>query len=137
MVDIADPMAPYVLSAGNPETMEAVDVYKHRLIAVSGDRGISTFELPGAFVEQPSVDEGGYIADNETYQVTFNEFVTAEFLQQQGAVTVTRLDTGEPVSVDVEAVDPVEGTSNRFAIEFGESEIEPGVDFKRVPGVEY
>ena len=62
--------------------MEAVDYYKDRLIAVSGKNGLSVFDLPGAFVVAASVDEGGYIADNETYQVSFNEFVTNASLQQ-------------------------------------------------------
>jgi len=127
VVDLADPMHPRVVSAGNTESIEAVDFYKDRLITVSSGSGLSVFNLPGAFVAATSVDEGAYIADNESYRVTFNEFVTDASLQQPGSVSVTRFDTAQPVSATVTAIDPVDGTSNRFAIEFTR---EPGIEYE-------
>jgi len=126
VIDLADPMNPRVVSAGNDETIEAVDFYKDRLVAVASGSGLAVFDLPGAFVAATAVDENAYIADNESYEVTFNEFVTEASLQQPGAVSVARFDTAEAVNATVTAVDPVDGSSNRFAI-----------DFDRLPGIVY
>jgi hypothetical protein len=46
VADIADPLAPRVVSAGNSEAMEAVDVYKDRLITVAADSGLTVLEIP-------------------------------------------------------------------------------------------
>ena len=135
-VDLADPRQPAILSAGNLEAIEAVDVFKDRLVAVSADEGLATFELPGAFVQQTGVAEGGYLAAGEDYAVTFNEFVELAAAD----VTVTNLETGEPVAPQVITLkarqqldgsgedlwEPGSGPSDRFAVRFD-----------RIPQVEY
>ncbi|HEY9198048.1 MAG TPA: IPT/TIG domain-containing protein, partial [Gammaproteobacteria bacterium] len=116
VLDIAEPMNPYVVSAGNVEGIEATDIYKGRLIAASSGQGLSVFELPGALVLHGSVDEGGLIADDEDLVVTFNEPMTTESLQAAGAVQVLRRDTAAPVPVTVNAVDPVGGAATQYRL---------------------
>jgi len=127
-VDLTDPRQPAILSAGNMEAVEGVDVFKDRLVAVAADAGIATFELPGALVQQTGVAQGGYLAADEDYTVAFNEQVELA----ADDITVTNLDTGEPVTPRVitlkaraqldgsgqDLKDPASGPSDRFAVRF-------------------
>jgi lipopolysaccharide biosynthesis regulator YciM len=45
VLDLAQPMSPRVVSAGNVEKIKSVDIYKDRLIAGGGDAGLALFEL--------------------------------------------------------------------------------------------
>jgi hypothetical protein len=118
VLDIAEPLAPYVISAGNKEMVETADVYKERLVTGAGTLGLRLLQLPEAFVASSSIAEGGLIAENEFLRLTFNEEITELSLQQPDAVTVTKLDSGETVPVTVTAVDPLEGHSSQFDLSF-------------------
>ena len=123
--DMTDPLEPEIVSAGNDEHIEDIDYRKGRIVAISSTGNISSFELPGSVVVATSVDEQGWIADSEDYEITFNEFVTIDSVAS-GAVRVERLDTQENVPAFVLAT-RIEGeASDRFA-----------VDFARTPGVDY
>jgi len=118
VLDIANPMSPYVVSAGNTENVEGVDIYKDRVISVSSEEGMNVLQLPASFVMASSVDEGELISDSEDLVLTFNEEITDLSLQQSGAVSVKRLDTGMDVATTVTAIDPVENHAKRFALNF-------------------
>ncbi|MDA8142310.1 MAG: Ig-like domain-containing protein, partial [Desulfobacteraceae bacterium] len=135
---LEDPLAPHVVSAGNEEQVQSLDYFKDRLIGVNSyhnqpnnvpqgvvDRRNSqlfVFDLPGAVVAGTMPEENQYIAENEPYQVTFNEYVTLASLQQSGAVIITRQDTGEAVVATITAIQPLNGASDRFAIAFARQE---------------
>ncbi|KPA12609.1 Cell surface receptor IPT/TIG domain protein, partial [Candidatus Magnetomorum sp. HK-1] len=126
VANIADPMNPVIISAGNTEPIDDLDIYKDRLICVSSTNGVSYFELPGSLVLQTSVDENHYIADNEGYTVTFNEPVSIESLKQEGAVRIMSMDTQTSVPFTIHPVKESEDNTQQFV-----------VNFQRTPGLSY
>ncbi|MGD8914444.1 MAG: hypothetical protein PVJ68_17145, partial [Candidatus Thiodiazotropha sp.] len=124
--DIADPMQPYVISAGNTEFVQSLDIYKQRIVAGSGKLGLTVLELPGALVTGASVEEGGLLIDSEDLIVNFNEPVTELSLQQTGVVSVVELDSGSAVTPSLTPVDLQEGAASRYRI-----------GFSRTPGSQY
>ena len=114
VVDISEPMSPYIVSAGNTEDIESVDVYKDRLIAVSHSEGLIAFELPGPLVLNTSVDENKYINENESYRVIFNEPVIRQSLVDN--ISIICLDTMAEVSIV--SISSTEEVDNAFDIYF-------------------
>ncbi|HED40633.1 MAG TPA: hypothetical protein ENJ13_09420, partial [Chromatiales bacterium] len=76
ILDMRDPINPYVLSAGNDEHIDAVDIYKDRLVAATGKPAISLLQLPQSLVVASNIGEGETIARNETIDIRFNENMT-------------------------------------------------------------
>ena len=114
VIDISDPLAPHIISAGNKETMQAVDYYKDRMIAVSESAGMQVFQLPGALVAERSFPKPDTSATRKLYEIGFNELVTVASVSAPGSVTVNRRDTGEEIAATVEAVDEKEGAARAF-----------------------
>jgi large repetitive protein len=126
VLDIRNPLAPRVVSAGNVERFDATDFYKDRMLSADSGGKLAVFDLPGSFVAATSVNERGYIAEDESYRLTFNEHVTVASLTAPGAVTVTSVDSAQAVAATVQAVAAQGGASDRF-----------DVAFARQPGSEY
>ncbi|VAW50557.1 Alkaline phosphatase, partial [hydrothermal vent metagenome] len=119
VLDIQDPMNPYVLSAGNDEHIDAIDVYKDRLVAATGKPSISLLQLPQSLVVESSIDENGIIALGESVEIRFNENMSIASLQESGAITITRFDdTSTNIAFTVLPVDEIDASANRFAIDF-------------------
>ncbi|HEX6549508.1 MAG TPA: IPT/TIG domain-containing protein, partial [Gammaproteobacteria bacterium] len=97
VLDISNPLSPRVVSAGNMENIEAADVYKGRVVTVAGLSGLSTFDMPGAFVTDSSIQEGELITDSDTLTLTFDEPVTEASIEASDAVTVTQGGSTTPV----------------------------------------
>jgi len=117
VLDIQDPMNPYVLSAGNDEHIDAIDVYKDRLVAATGKPSISLLQLPQSLVVESSIDENGIIALGESVEIRFNENMSIASLQESGAITITRFDdTSTNIAFTVLPVDEIDASANRFAI---------------------
>ncbi|MCG8590275.1 MAG: IPT/TIG domain-containing protein, partial [Proteobacteria bacterium] len=117
VLDLAEPLAPQVVSAGNTESVEALDVFRGRIVAARRTGGIGVFDLPQSVVTQSSRVEGEAIAAGEPFAVTFNEPIT-EVSITGTAVSVTRLDTGAAVPATVTPVDLAEGAARTYEIAF-------------------
>ncbi|MEE4251391.1 MAG: IPT/TIG domain-containing protein, partial [Alcanivoracaceae bacterium] len=118
-LDITDPLSPKVISAGNIEGAHQVDVFRDRLIVASGEAGVRTLELPGAFVAHSSVDEGQLVAVGTPVELAFNEAMSTASLTASGAVTVTQEGSDEPLAVSVEPLDQADA-GQRFRISFSQ-----------------
>ena len=122
VVDLASPLEPYVLSAGHDEESLDLDYFKDRLtVTSSGKQGaagaISTVQLPGALVVGTSIGEDAILAQGEAFEFQFNEFVLAATVES--GVLVERLDSGERILPEVEAVDvDAQGAASRFSVRF-------------------
>mgnify|MGYP002039176977 FL=1 len=96
VVDLSEPLQPRVISAGNQERIEALDLFNNRLVAGSGTNGMTLLELPGALVLDASVKQGGVLpAGEQALQLTFNEPVTLESLRAAGALSLVDISNGE------------------------------------------
>ncbi|NOY91989.1 MAG: hypothetical protein GXP55_12400, partial [Deltaproteobacteria bacterium] len=115
--DLSDPLAPRLVSAGNTEQVQGLDYFNGRLLTVSGD-GLTTLDLPGAFVADRSIPERGFMDEAEAYELTFSEAVTEASLAEPGAVTVRRLDTDEDVAFSLVPLDSTSGSAQRFSLDF-------------------
>ncbi|MGD8642620.1 MAG: IPT/TIG domain-containing protein, partial [Gammaproteobacteria bacterium] len=118
VVDISNPEAPAVVSAGNTEHIEGLDIYKDRLLAASASGGMTVLQLPASMVMASSINEDGLITDNETLTLTFNEQITTTSLTEPGAVVVTRDDSGAPVPVTINPVNEINGHAQSFDLVF-------------------
>ena len=88
LLDLADPLNPEILSAGNREIIHATDLFKDRLIAASGKPSISVMQLTDSLVTGASVAEQGLLADGEPLTVDVQRAVmVVESLRAAGAVT--------------------------------------------------
>jgi hypothetical protein len=125
-VDISEPLAPQIISAGNVEKVHQLAIFKDRLLAAAGSAGVRSFELPGALVLESSVDQGQLLANGTDLTVHFNEPVTLASLQQAGALSIERLDSEATVAVSVTSIDG-EDESRTFNVEFTR---EPNIDYR-------
>ncbi|HXK18082.1 MAG TPA: hypothetical protein VNG33_09790, partial [Polyangiaceae bacterium] len=123
-VDLSDPLAPHVVSAGNNEALLDFDYFNSRVLAVNGDTQLTTLELPGPVVTSMSVPEGGVLADATPLGVAFNEAVTKASVET-GAL-LRRLDTGDSVPFSVAAVDDAGVAAHTFNLAFAK---QPGVRY--------
>ena len=105
LLDLADPLNPEIISAGNRENILAADVFKDRLVAASGNPSITVMQLTDSLVTGASVAEGALLADAEPLILTFNEPIVVASLLQPDAVTLVRADTGETVTFTLSALD--------------------------------
>ncbi|RFA32308.1 hypothetical protein CAL65_20010 [Alkalilimnicola ehrlichii] len=122
-VDIHEPLAPQVISAGNQEAVAALDIYRERIVAVAPDQAMTVFELPGAVVLEASLPEGALIASDEGLELQFNEPITEVSL---AAVSVQRVG-GEAVPVTVTPLGDGEDAYSRYRFEFPR---EPGATYQ-------
>jgi hypothetical protein len=107
-----------------------VSFFKGRLF--TGDKSLNVWDLPGAFVAESTVDRDGALATGGQYEVRFNEAMAIASVQ--ASISVTNLDTGEPVEVDVTALDAQGQGAERFALEM---ELEPGTRYEvRIDGAQ-
>lgn len=121
VVDIREPMQPKVVSAGNEERIEALDLFNNRLVAGSGKQGLTLLELPGALVMDASVRQDGVLpAEEQALQLTFNEPVTLESLRAEGAIRLSELDGDEQslAAPIVEALDGDGQSATRVTLRF-------------------
>jgi len=63
--DLSAPMSPKLISAGNTETVEALDYYKDRLVVGSGKSGLTILQLPGTLVVNSSINETETVSVNK------------------------------------------------------------------------
>ncbi|MCG8434456.1 MAG: IPT/TIG domain-containing protein, partial [Gammaproteobacteria bacterium] len=117
VLDIADPLNPFVVSAGNTESIESVDVFKGRLVAAGGF-GLRVLNLPGSFVRATSHDQGELMAEDEDLTVIFNERITQESLLQPGAINITELGSGADIPFTLTPVELIEGHAEQYRISF-------------------
>ena len=127
VIDVRDPQAPFVVSAGNTEHVEAVNVYKDRVIAGAGKQGLRVFQLPAALVADASVAEGGLLSLDPGLPLTveFNELIAVDSLLVPDVVEIDLIDATDgsrsPVAVTVTAIDPEtigELAATRYQIDF-------------------
>jgi len=117
-IDISEPLNPVIISAGNTESVEAIDYYKDRLIAGGGAGGLRTFQAPAAFVVNSSVEHQAYLSEASPYQIQFNELISLESLQYDGIVQVKRSDTGQLLAFTINAIDSINGEATTFQLDF-------------------
>jgi len=127
VLDLSDVMTPRVISAGNDENINSLDIYRDRLIAGAGDEGLRTLQLPSAIVLSTSVNEGDYLAANEPYRVMFNESIAVDSVLADDVVQVTRLDNNNSVSVVINALDVSDSSAREFELSF---EREAGITYR-------
>ncbi|MBA3981173.1 MAG: hypothetical protein C0462_11285, partial [Alcanivorax sp.] len=111
-LDIQDPLAMQVISAGNVERAEQVDVFRDRLVVASGREGLRALELPGSFVQASSVDEQDVIPADAPLVLSFNEAIDLSSLEN-GGLTLRDLTTGDVVPVSVTAEGEPDGDGVR------------------------
>ena len=122
--DMAVPSVPRVVSAGNVEHIEAIDLYKNRLVAGGGSSGLEIFELPGSLVMASSIAEGGRLSLDNSHKLTirFNELITPESLQQADAIQLFSIDpnTGvqAPVAVNIVTSDGGTEATDSYEVQF-------------------
>ncbi|HIL23215.1 MAG TPA: hypothetical protein EYG20_08035, partial [Alcanivorax sp.] len=111
-LDIHDPLAMRVISAGNVERAEQVDIFRDRLVVASGKEGLRAFELPGSFVQASSVDEQAAIPAAAPLVLEFNEAIDLDSLGD-GSFTLRDLTAGEDIAVSITAEGEPEGDGVR------------------------
>jgi len=127
VLDLATPLQPKVVSAGNSESIVALDVYRDRIIAGADAAGLRTMQVPAAFVLDTNIDHEGLIADNEKLRITFNEAVTVESVEASGTVSIVREDDNTSENVVIEAVNVTDSSARIFDLVFDR---EAGVSYR-------
>ena len=125
--DLSDINAPKLVSAGNIENAEALDIYKDRVVVGGGDNGLSLLQLPGALVIQSSVSEKQIIAQEERIEIRFNEAMNILEFDNLQAVKVTKELDGSNVNFTLTAKDEINGFAETFDLSFAR---EFGVSYK-------
>ncbi|PCJ99240.1 MAG: hypothetical protein COA42_24210, partial [Alteromonadaceae bacterium] len=120
VIDVADPLQPRIISAGNTEAINDIDIFKGRLIAVN-DSGVMQFELPHSLVTQSFPDEAKLLATDENLEIKFNENVTIASLNAAGALSLRRGDDGSEVALTVNALEAENDSAQRFELLFERS----------------
>ncbi|MEM1348711.1 MAG: IPT/TIG domain-containing protein, partial [Myxococcota bacterium] len=124
VLDMSDPMAPELVSAGNTEHIRDLAIYKGRVVGVSEASGVQQLDLPGAvLVDAPA--PGTLYADGESIEVRFSESMRTSTVE--AALTVED-SFGASVPATVIALDPSEDTVSASAYT---------IDFVRAPGERY
>ncbi|HLD68900.1 MAG TPA: IPT/TIG domain-containing protein, partial [Pseudomonas sp.] len=121
VLDIREPLQPRVISAGNQERIEALDLFNNRLVAGSGGQGLTLLELPGALVLDASVKQGGVLpAGEQALELSFNEPVTLESLALPGALQLSELGASEQAlaAPTVEALNGDGQSASRVRLRF-------------------
>ncbi len=121
VVDLSEPLQPRVVSAGNAERIEALDLFNNRLVAGSGTAGLTLLELPGALVLDASVKQGGVLpAGEQALQLTFNEPVTLESLRTAGSLRLLDVSNGEQAlnAPTIEALNGDGQSASRVVLRF-------------------
>lgn len=126
VLDISDPLAPKVVSAGNNEPTEAIDYFRDRLVVGGGTGGLRIFQAPASFVVNGPVLDGQVLAASESYTVRFNEFITVDSLNDADVVSVRRLESDVLIPVTVTPLD-----------QEGEAAMNYSLEFAREAGIEY
>ena len=127
VLDISTPLEPKVVSAGNSESIVALDLYRDRIIAGADTQGLRTMQVPAAFVLNTNIEHQALIAENENLTLTFNEAVTVESIQANGTVTVIREDTNANVNITISPVNVTDSSARIYEIEFNR---QPGVSYR-------
>ncbi|MCG8471537.1 MAG: IPT/TIG domain-containing protein, partial [Desulfobacterales bacterium] len=119
VLDLTNPWSPEIISAGNTFSAESVDYFKGHLVAVGSQGGLASLELPGSFVSELNVEEGGVLPSASSLVVTFNEYMDIASFSEDGAVSLINEDSGKDVAIlGIEPVDPENGSARTLAIGF-------------------
>lgn len=118
VLDISEPLNPYVVSAGNDENIESVDIYKGRILAAGGTTGLRVMDLPHSLVTESSIKENGFIAENHDLVIGFNERITTLSILEAGNVSVTRLDTNADVTVTITPLNVIADHAREYSLNF-------------------
>src|SRR5690606_26334464 len=133
VMDLSNVQAPRIISAGNDEAIEGVDLYRDRLVTASAQAGLQLFELPGALVTGASVAHQGELPStlDEPLMLSFNELVTLESVATAGAVSLYQVDplSGQeqevPVSLTAQPDGEVTEAARHFIVNFDRSQSGP------------
>ncbi|NQZ10855.1 MAG: IPT/TIG domain-containing protein, partial [Algicola sp.] len=120
--DLAEPLAPRLISAGNTERVEALDYYKDRLIIGGGQNGITVLELPHSLVVSSSVAQGEMIGQYDPITLRFNEMMDINAFTELAALKV--VDTtpgpsnGQILAGTLTPVEIIEGAAQEYSLSF-------------------